>query len=160
MRRVRFNCHVLGVPNGGGPTHSYVVGEVVDLPDEEYELLEGRRLRNGRRWIEPTRSELRRLEPTASKAKKRTRRAGRRKASVESRTCPICLVVFRYPSELKRHRPRCSPGGDYICGECGAGFDTPQALGGHRKGHGSGTKTDPVTGRKLERWNYDDSANP
>lgn len=159
MRRVRFNCHVLGVPNGGGSTHSYVVGEIVDLPDEEYELLEGRRLRNGRRWIEPTKSELRRIEPKASKAKAQRRRSGRRKSSVESRTCPTCLFVFRYPSELVRHLPRCKPEGEHTCKTCGAGFDTAQALGGHRKGHGNRTKTDPVTGRQIRRRDYETSTN-
>ena len=54
MPKVVFNCHVLGVPNGGGATHTYNKGTVIHLSDAEYALLEGRRMRDGTRWIRIT----------------------------------------------------------------------------------------------------------
>ena len=64
-RRVVFNVAVLGIPNGGGSTHSFDRGDVADLPEGEYELLEGRRDRRGIRWVAETDLELRRLGPTS-----------------------------------------------------------------------------------------------
>lgn len=136
----------MGVPNGGGATHTYNEGDVVDLTDHEYELLEGRRDNDGTRWIELTDAPLKRWE-----WEKESHRS-RAKPKYE---CDRCDSRFKYPSDLKRHKEQMHSGKvtRYICKECGAEFDELYQLGGHAKTHQKKAKRiDPVTGAKLEDY--------
>ena len=127
----------MGVPNGGGATHTYNKGTIVHLPDDEYGLLEGRRMRDGTRWIEVTDMKVRsvKLEPKMYR-------------------CKVCFNKYKYKHGLKRHLLTHGKIKPYKCIMCGATFETPQGLAGHSNVHSSGLKysrTDPVTGRKIER---------
>jgi DNA-directed RNA polymerase subunit RPC12/RpoP len=149
MPRVVFNCHVMGVPNGGSSI-TYNEGDVVDLPDEQYELLEGRRTLDGRRWISSTTMEPRRYGPIV--VKKTPKR--KTKEPTLRYECEYCGKRWRYPSDLEKHvwKVHEREKGPYICGECGKQYETYQALAGHVKGHRSGVnRIDPVTGAKIPK---------
>lgn len=139
----------MGVPNGGGSTHTYNRGDIVELPDDEYALLEGRRQRDGTRWIELTDKELRTIGPVRWRKGEPHKNSFRKRGT--GRVCNECGAEFKYPSELAKHRRTHEP---YICKLCGEAFDTSQALGGHTKREHQNKnrkRTDPVTGAPIPR---------
>lgn len=105
MPRVKFLDHVIGVPNGGGPSHTYNKGTVADLTDDEYYCLYYRRDRAGNPWIRKAEG-----EPLVTVPLNRKTVVQKAKEAAELRLVP---------------KP---------CPECGGLFNSKQ-MGGHRSGH-------------------------